>query len=41
MDKTNFIIFKSPQHHSAGVVKIKVGNIPIKQTEYVKFLVSF
>ena len=32
MDKTNFIIFKSPQHHSAEVVKIKVGNIPIKQT---------
>ena len=38
MDKTNFIIFKSPQHHSAEVVKIKVGNIPIKQTKYVKFL---
>ena len=38
MDKTSFIIFKSPQHHLTEAVNIKVGNIPIKQTKYVKFL---
>ena len=38
MDKTNFIIFKSPKHHFAEDVNIKVGNIPIKQTKYVIFL---
>ena len=38
IDKTNFIIFKSPQHPSLQSVNIKFGNLPIKQTCYVKFL---
>ncbi len=38
IDKTNFIIFKSPQHSSPETVNIKIGNLPIKQTCYVKFL---
>ena len=38
IDKTNFIIFKSPHHPSSDTVSIKIGNCPIKQTRYVKFL---
>ena len=38
IDKTNFIIFKSPQHSVSGTVDIKIGNLAIKQTCYVKFL---
>ena len=38
IDKTNFIIFKSPQHSSPETVSIKFGNLPVKQTCYVKFL---
>ena len=38
IDKTNFIIFKSPQHSASETVSIKIGNLPIKQTCYVKFL---
>ena len=38
IDKTNFIIFKSPQHSSSQIINIKIGNLPIKKTCYVKFL---
>ena len=38
IDKTNFIIFKSPQHSSLGTVNIKIGNQPVKNSRYVKFL---
>ena len=40
IDKTNFIfmIFKSPQHSSAETGNIKIGNLPVKRTCYVKFL---
>ena len=38
IDKTNFIIFQSPQHSITEVVSITIGNIPIKKTCYVKFL---
>ena len=38
IDKTNFIIFKSPQHFSPETASIKIGNLPVKQTCYVKFL---
>ena len=38
IDKTNFIIFKSPQHSSLETVNIKIGNQPVKQSRYVKFL---
>ena len=38
IDKTNFIMFKSPQHTSPESVNIKIGNLPIKQNCYVKFL---
>ena len=37
-DKTNFIIFKSPQYSSPETICIKIGKFPIKQTYYVKFL---
>ena len=38
IDKTNFIIFKSPQHSSPETICIKIEKFPIKQTHYVKFL---
>ena len=38
IDKTNFIIFKSPQHSITEAVSIKIGNLPIRKTSYVKFL---
>ena len=38
IDKTNFIIFKSPQHPLAEAVSIKIGNLPIRKTCCVKFL---
>ena len=37
IDKTNFIIFKSP-HLPSDAVSIKIGNLPIKQSRYVKYL---
>ena len=38
IDKTNFVIFKSPQHSCPVAVSIKIGNLPIRKTCYVKFL---
>ena len=38
IDKTNFVIFKSPQHCSPETTTIRIGNLPVKQTCYVKFL---
>ena len=38
IDKTNFIMFKSPQHTSPESLNIKIGKLPIKQSCYVKFL---
>ena len=38
IDKTNFIIFKSPHLPSSDTVSIKIGNLPIEQTRYIRFL---
>ena len=38
IDKTNFIIFKSPQRSLPKNVSIKIGKFPIKRICYVKFL---
>ena len=38
VDKTNFIIFKSPRHPLTEAISIKIGNLPIRKTCYVKFL---
>ena len=38
IDKTNFIIFKSPQHSCPVTVSIKIGSLPIRKTCYVTFL---
>ena len=38
IDKTNFIIFKSPKQPSSDMINIKVGSLPIRKTCYVKFL---
>ena len=38
IDKTNFMIFKSPQHSSAETGNIKIDNLLVKRTCYVKFL---
>ena len=38
IDKTNYIIFKSPQHSSSESVSIKIGCFTVKRTSYVKFL---
>ena len=38
IDKNNFVIFKSPQHSCPVTVSIKIGNLPIRKTCYVKFL---
>ena len=38
IDKTNVIMFRSPQHSFSEIVCINFGKFPIKQTSYVKFL---
>ena len=38
IEKTNFIIFKSPRHSSPETASIEVGNRFVKQTFNVKFL---
>ena len=38
IDKTNFVIFKSPRHSFNDISNIKIGNLPVKKTCYVKFL---
>ena len=38
IDKTNFIIFQSPQYSITEAVSIKIGSLPIRKTSYVKFL---
>ena len=38
VDKTNFIIFQSPQHSITEAVNIKSGNLPIRKVCYIKFL---
>ena len=38
VDKTNFIIIKSPQRFSPETATIKIVNLPVKQTCYIKFL---
>ena len=35
IDKTNYIIFKSPQHSSSETVSIKIGNLPVKRTSLI------
>ena len=37
-DKTNFIIFHSPQHKLTDHIVLKIGNKKIKQESYVRFL---
>ena len=38
IDKTNHIIFKSPQHSSSETVSIRIGSLPVKRTSYIEFL---
>ena len=38
IDKTNFIIFKSPKQSSSDMISIKIGQLPTRKTCYVKFL---
>jgi len=38
IDKTSFVIFKSPMHSSSESISVKIGSLTIKQTCYVKFL---
>ena len=38
IDKTNFIIFHSPQHKLTDHIVLKIGNKKIKQESYVRFL---
>ena len=38
INKTNFIVFKPPQHLPSETVNIKIGNHHVKQTCYIKFL---
>ena len=38
IDKTNYIILKSPQHSSSESVSTKIGSLPVKRTASVKFL---
>ena len=38
IDKTNFIIFHSPQHKLTDHIVSKIGNKKIKQESYVRFL---
>ena len=38
IDKTNFIIFKSPKRPSSDMINIKIESLPTRKTCYVKFL---
>ena len=38
IDKTNYVIFKSPQHSLSDTTNIKIGNLSVKNTCYVRFL---
>ena len=38
IDKTNFIIFHSPQHKLTDHIVLKIGNKKIKRESYVRFL---
>ena len=38
IDKTKYVIFKSPQHYHTYTTNIKIGNFPLKNTCYVNFL---
>ena len=38
IDKTNFVIFHSPQNSLNDTVNIKIGSQHVKQAKYVKFL---
>ena len=38
IEKTNFIIFHSPQHYLDKTVSIKIGKEHVNQAKYVKFL---
>ena len=38
VEKTNYIIFKSPQHSALDTISIEFENLPVKQTGYVKFV---
>ena len=38
VDKTNFVLFHSPQNSLNDIINIKIGNQYVKQAKYVKFL---
>ena len=38
IDKTKYVIFKSPQHSLSDATNIKIGNLSVKNTCNVKFL---
>ena len=38
IDKTNYVVFRSPQNSLSKAVNINIGNVPVKITSYIKFL---
>ena len=38
IEKTNYVVFRSPQNSLSKAVNINIGNIPVKKTSYIKFL---
>ena len=38
IDKTKYVIFKSPQHCLSVTTNIKIENLPFKNTRCIKFL---
>ena len=38
IDKTKYVIFKSPQHSLSDTTNIKIDNLSVKNTCYVTFL---
>ena len=38
IDKTNYVVFRSPQNSPSKAVNINIGNVPVKKTSYIKFL---
>ena len=38
VNKTNYVVFRSPQHSLSKAVNINIGNAPVKKASYIKFL---
>ena len=38
VDKTIYVVFRSPQHSLSKAININIGDVPVRKTSYNKFL---